>query len=85
MMPQTTRSRGLSAFFGLTCLIMLFTRGVMAILRIPGTSTNQSGPIQLSGLLLLFLGGLSPSIAGIVLTWQMDGRTGLLNLLRQTI
>jgi membrane protease YdiL (CAAX protease family) len=82
---RSSQSRGLWEFFGLTYLIMFFTWGVMAILQIPGSSTTRPGSPSLVSFLLLFLGGFSPSIAGIMLTWRLEGRKGLLDLWHRTI
>ena len=78
------KNRGLWAYFILTYAIMLLTWGVMAVFRIHGASAaSGAGKPALGGLVLFFLGGFSPSIAGIFMTWRIGGRDGLRDLWRR--
>ncbi len=83
-MAQTAdRAKGVWLFLILTLGLMLGSWGVMAIWQIPGASTDPKAvPASPVGLILLFVGGLSPSIAGIITTWRVMGRAGLRDLWR---
>ncbi len=64
------KKNALWGYFFLTYLVMLLTWGVMAIFRIPGGSVVSQGSTRGSlSLPLLFLGGFSPTLAGLIMTW----------------
>ncbi len=85
-MEKRSESKGLWLFFALTYGIMLLTWGLMALYQIPGGSATPGSPSPTCpGLLLFFLGGFSPSIAGVLLTWRTGGRTGLRELWRRAL
>jgi membrane protease YdiL (CAAX protease family) len=65
-------------YFLLTFVIMLLTWGVMAVFQIPGASAaSGAGGSQVGGLILLLLGGFSPTFASLILTARFDGKPGL--------
>jgi membrane protease YdiL (CAAX protease family) len=73
--------RSMWQFYVLTYGITLLTWGSMIILRMPGGSTDPSAPPPAPlALLLLVLGGFAPSIAGVVVTWRVQGTSGLRDL-----
>jgi membrane protease YdiL (CAAX protease family) len=76
---------GIWSFFILTYIIAALTWGLMVVFQIPGASATSTTIKATSiGLILLFLGGFSPSIAGIIMTWRVGGRAGLRNLWNRT-
>ena len=80
------RNPALWLFFALTFAVMLVTWGTMIVMSIPGGSTDPTAPPpSLLGLLLLALGGFSPSIAGIAATWWFGGGSALRDLWQRTI
>ncbi len=86
MTKQDNESKGLWLFFFLTYTIMLLTWGLMAIIQIPGASAvSGSASLTHRNLFLFFLGGFSPSIAGVLVTWRVGGRTGLRGLWRRAV
>jgi membrane protease YdiL (CAAX protease family) len=75
------KNDGLWAYFALTYAIMLMTWGLMAVFQLSGASvTSSAGYASTGGLVLLLLGGLSPTISGIFMTWRTNGKNGLDNL-----
>ncbi len=73
--------RYLWLFFALTYAIMLLLLGSLIIFHLPGGSTNPGAPPPpLIALLLLLFSVFSPSIVGVLLTWQVDGASGLRDL-----
>jgi hypothetical protein len=81
MLEQKDANKGVWAYFVLTYVITLLTWGTMVVFRIPGASAaSAAGPVSPFGLLLLFLGGFAPSIAGLIMTWRVAGRAGLRDL-----
>jgi uncharacterized protein len=62
-------------------VLMSLTWGVMAIFQIPGASAaSGAGGSQAGGLILLLLGGFSPTFASLILTARFDGKAGLFRL-----
>lgn len=81
MTPQRNETKGLWAYFVLTYALVLLSWGLMAVFQLPGASVAPHAPRPAPGtLLLFFLGGFSPSIAGIVMTWRVGGWDGLRDL-----
>ena len=79
-------NKGLWGYFILTYAIAALTWGSMIVFRIPGAAVTSTVARQRPiGVLLLFIGGFSPSIAGIFLIWYMGGRAGLRELWKRTI
>jgi len=73
-------------FFIMTFGITIFTWGVMAVFKIPGASTDpEAPPPSVLGLILLMLGGFSPSISGIITAAVNEGRTGLKSLFKRSV
>ena len=73
-------------FFTLTFGLMLLGFGVMAVFHLPGASTTPAAPRGSIGVLLLFLlGGISPSLAGIISTARYEGKAGLRNLWKRCL
>lgn len=69
------------SYFILTYVLMFLTWGVMAIFQIPGASAAAgAGGSQAGGLILLLLGGFSPTVACLILTARFDGKAGLIRL-----
>jgi membrane protease YdiL (CAAX protease family) len=86
MANHSNEDKGLWSYFILTYIIMLLTWGVMVVFQIPGASaTSTAAKVTPVGVLLLFLGGFSPSIAGAIMTWRVGGRTGLRELWKRTM
>jgi uncharacterized protein len=80
-MKKTDSGNGLWLYFGLTYALMLLTWGLMAVFHISGASVVSSGGGSSStGLVLLFLGGFTPTIAAIAVTALDRGRPGLRDL-----
>lgn len=74
-------SRGLEGYFILTYALVLLSWGVMAVFQMPGASVVEGAPPPSPlAMLLLFLGGFSPSIAGVIVTWRVGGHAGLRDL-----
>ncbi len=83
---NSIRSDGLWAFFGLTFLIMLLTWGIMAVFQIgAATATDTDAAPSALGMALFLLGGFSPSIAGAIMAWRLQGREGLRDLWKRFI
>jgi uncharacterized protein len=81
MTDKTNNDHEVLSFFVLTYIIMFFTWGLMAIFQIPGASTSSgANGGEIGGLLLLLLGGFSPSISGILMIWRVEGMAGLRRL-----
>jgi membrane protease YdiL (CAAX protease family) len=81
-MNTTKKPNHLWLYFILTFVIMLLTWGVMAAFQIPGASAAAgAGGSQAGGLILLLLGGFSPTFASLILTACFDGKPGLQHLL----
>jgi uncharacterized protein len=81
MSSQTEDNRGLWTFFILTFALMLLGFGAMAVFHLTGVSATPHAARPSAGVLLLFLlGGVSPSLAGIISTWHYEGKAGLHNL-----
>ncbi len=75
------RSKGFVRFLILTYVLTFLTWGMMVIFQLPGASVNDTDmPPSAVGLILFLLGGLSPSISGVIMTWRMKGRAGLRDL-----
>ncbi len=86
MASTTDRTKGLWLYFILTLVLMLASWGLMAILQIPGASTDPAAPpVSPVGLILLFVGGFSPSIAGVIATWRVGGGAGLRSLWKSAV
>ncbi len=81
MQAKQDANRGVWAYFILTYAITLLAWGTMIVFRIPGASAaSAAGPVSPVSLLLLFVGGFAPSIAGVIMTWTVAGRLGLRDL-----
>ena len=86
MTDKDGRAKGLWWFFLLTYVLMFLTGGIMAIFRIPGASTTPGAPVPpLYALLLLFLAGSSPTIAGLIAIRRFEGRAGLVDVWRRAM
>ncbi len=70
-------------FFVLTLgLVFLVFWGPLALLGIPGASlTGASGPTW--AVLLFVLGGFTPSIVALIMTWRIGGKEGLRSMLKR--
>jgi hypothetical protein len=86
MNTHLRETKGLWAYFVLTYAMMLLTWGLMAAFQLPGaaSASHTSAPAP-DALVLFFLGGFTPSIAGIVMTWYRAGRRGLHDLCKRAI
>lgn len=72
---------GLWAYFILTYVLMGLTWGLMALLQIPaGTRPDTGMEASAGAMLLLLLGGFTPSIAALIVSARLQGRAGLRNL-----
>lgn len=84
--PKTTggHTAHLRGFIGLTFGLTLLTWGVLAVLQISvasaGNTDAQTSPLAM---VLYLLGGLTPSIAGFVMAYRVNGRAGLRGLWRR--
>jgi membrane protease YdiL (CAAX protease family) len=92
MMKRTLNSHerkeanGLWTFFILTYALMLLTWGVMAVFQMQAAAATDTGtPPSAFGMVLFLLGGFSPSIAGAIMAWRVQGRDGLRDLWRRFI
>jgi hypothetical protein len=78
MRTRTRESKGLGTYFYLTYALILFTWGLMVVFQLPGAASASHAPAPAPGaLVLLFLGGFTPSIVGIIMTWYLAERRGL--------
>ncbi len=78
------KSDRLWSYFALTYAISWLCWGSMVIFGLPGGSVHPDAPPPPAGnLLLLSLGALSPTIAGVLMTWRTGGRAGLRLLWRR--
>ena len=70
-------------FFVLTLgLVFLIFWGPLALFGIPGASlTGASGPSW--AVLLFVLGGFTPSIVALIMTWRIGGREGLRSMIKR--
>ncbi len=75
------RSDGLWSFFVLTFSLALLTWGVLAISQMNVASTaNTAASTSPLAMILYLLGGFTPSIAGFVMAYRLQGRKGLGNM-----
>ncbi len=75
------RSDGLWSYFALTYAMSWLCWGSMIVFGLPGGSVHPDAPPPPAGaLLLLALGMLAPTIAGVLMTWRTGGRAGLRGL-----
>lgn len=75
---------GLGAYFLLTYLISWTCWGALIVFQIPGGSVHPDAPQPPPlGLVLLGVGILAPSLAGVIMTWRMAGSAGLHDLWRR--
>ena len=66
---RSRAGNGLGTYFVLTYAISWLAWGTLAVLRIPGGSVSPEQPAPpLAGLLLLAIGGFSPSVVGLLMT-----------------
>ena len=86
MKNQGLGSKSFLQFAILTYTLMLLSWGSMAVFQMTGISMLPNAP-QPSNFefLLNMLGGLSPSIAGIIMVWRTEGRMGLRKLWRRAV
>jgi membrane protease YdiL (CAAX protease family) len=83
---EDRRPDGLWAFFILTYVLMLLTWGVMAVFQMrAAAATDTSTPPSAFGMVLFLLGGFSPTIAGAIMAWRVQGRDGLRDLWKRAI
>lgn len=73
MTKQTNGNKGLWIYFVLTYAIALLTWGTMIVFQIPGAAAATAAKVSPVGILIMMLGGFSPSIAGIFMTWRFEG------------
>ena len=77
----SAQSDGLWAFFATTFVLTLIFWGIPAVLQMSVVNTaDTSTETSLLAMLLLMLGGFTPSIAGIIMAYRVDKRAGLLDL-----
>jgi membrane protease YdiL (CAAX protease family) len=82
----TVKHSGPWLFFALTYVLMLLTWGVMAVFQMGAASATDTGaPPSAFGMVLFLLGGFSPTIAGAIMAWRVEGRDGLRDLWRRFI
>lgn len=75
---NNTRSDGMWAFFILTFALMLLSWGALAIFQMPvASAANTDAPTSALAMALYFFGGFTPSIAGFIMTYRLNGRAGL--------
>jgi len=74
-------SDGLWTFFILTYALTLLTWGVLAIfqMRVAAATATDAAPSAVAVILWLS-GGFTPTVAGVMMTWRKQGRTGLRDL-----
>ena len=73
-------------FFILTYILMFLTRGVMAVFQMQAAvATDTSTPPSAFGMVLFLLGGFSPTIAGAIMAWRVQGRDGLRDLWKRSV
>jgi membrane protease YdiL (CAAX protease family) len=73
-------------FFALTYVLMLLTWGVMAVFQMrAAAATDTDAPPSALGMVLFLLGGFTPSIAGAIMAWRVQGRDGLRDLWKRFV
>ena len=73
-------------FFALTYVLMLLTWGVMAVFQVRAAAVTDTGaPPSALGMVLFLLGGFSPTIAGAIMAWRVEGRDGLRDLWKRFV
>jgi len=83
---ENKKSDGLYAFFILTYALMLLTWGIMAVFQMrAAAATDTAAPPSAFGMVLFLLGGFSPTIAGAIMAWRVQGRDGLRDLWKRFI
>jgi len=83
---ERKEANGLWAFFILTYVLMLLTWGVMAVFQMRAAAATDTGaPPSALGMVLFLLGGFSPSIAGTIMAWRVQGRDGLRDLWKRFV
>jgi membrane protease YdiL (CAAX protease family) len=84
---NVAQSDGLWAFFGLIYILTFFSWGLLAIFQLPvASSTNTTGQTSVLAMLAyLFVGGFAPTTAGLIMTYRVEGRTGLRQLWKRFI
>jgi len=83
---ENSKSNGLWAFFILTYVLTCLTWGVMAVFQMrAAAATDTDVPPSALGLALFLLGGFTPSIAGAIVAWRVEGRDGLRDLWRRFV
>lgn len=81
-MRQT--GKGLAGFYLITFTIVLLTWGIMAVFHLGGVALGANGEPPSAWVLLPFLlGGFSPSIAGLVMAWRLEGWAGVRDTLKR--
>jgi membrane protease YdiL (CAAX protease family) len=83
---ESTPVRQVFVFFALTLGLVYFVFwGPLALLKIPASSfvSTVRGPGW--ALAFLFLGGFTPSLVALALTWWHDGRRGLKEMWKRTV
>ena len=83
---ENSKSDGLWAFFILTYVLTCLTWGVMAVFQMrAAAATDTDVPPSALGLVLFLLGGFTPTIAGAIMAWRVQGRDGLRDLWKRFI
>jgi len=73
-------------FFALTYVLMLLTWGVMAVFQMrAAAATDTDAPPSALGMVLFLLGGFTPTIAGAIMAWLVEGRDGLRDLWKRFV
>lgn len=76
--PGNHQSSGVVAFFILTYVLTMLTWGVLVIFRMPvASSTSTDASTSTLAMVLYLVGGFTPTIAGIIMTYRLQGRAGL--------
>ncbi|MFB0536217.1 MAG: CPBP family intramembrane glutamic endopeptidase [Anaerolineae bacterium] len=83
---ERKEANGLWAFFILTYALMLLTWGIMAVFQMRAAAATDTGaPPSAFGMVLFLLGGFSPTIAGAIMAWRVQGRDGLRDLWKRSV
>lgn len=82
--PQVTASRS-GATLLLTFAMMGCAWGALLLFHLPGGSLRTGRAPSVAGLVLLLLGGMSPSLAAVIVTAATGGKAGLAHLWRRCV